>query len=73
MVIFIPQNIWEKQLIRFRVEISAATKLTVLSESSACAAGRANNIELSMLVSDFMVKCRLKNTRWNFCGIYGMS
>ena len=25
-----------------------------------CAAGRANNIELSMLVSDFMVKCRLK-------------
>ena len=30
-----------------------------------CAAGRANNIELSMLVLDFMVKCRLMEFLWN--------
>ena len=35
-----------------------------------CAAGRANNIELSMLGLDFMVKCRLKNTQWHFYGIH---
>ena len=28
---------------------------------------RTNNIELSMLILDFMVKCRLKNTQWCFC------
>ena len=42
-------------------------------EAKTCAAGRANNIGLSMLVLDFMVKCRLKNTQWNFYGIHGMS
>ena len=44
-----------------QVEISAATKLTVLSQT--CARGRANNIEFLMLVLYFMVKCRLKNTQ----------
>ena len=42
-------------------------------QAKTCAAGRANNVELSMLVLNFMVKHRLKNTRWNFCGIHGMS
>ena len=55
----------------FWVKISATTKITVLTKTYA--AGRASNIELSMLVLDFMVKCRQKKTRWNFCGIHGIS
>ena len=35
-----------------------------------CAAGRENNIELLMLVLDFVVNSRLKNTQWHFCGIH---
>ena len=36
MAIFIPRNIWGKQLIRFRVEISAATKLAILNQNLCC-------------------------------------
>ena len=44
----------------WQTEISAGTKLTVLVKT--CAVSRASNIELLILVSDFMVNCRLKNT-----------
>ena len=37
-----------------------------------CLACRANKIELLMLILDFAVDYRLKNTQWNFCGIHGM-
>ena len=37
------------------------------------AASRESEIELLILVSDFMVNSRLKNTQWHFYGIYGMS
>ena len=30
-------------------------------------------VELLMLVLDFVVDSRLKNTQWHFCGIHGMS
>ena len=59
MVIFIPRNILEKQQIH-------------LAGRNFGAAGSTNNIQLSMLILDFMVKCRLKNTQWNFCGIHEM-
>ena len=55
------QSIWQ-------IEISAATK-----PAKTCAAGEVSNIELLMLVSDFVVNCRLKNTQWNFSGIHGMT
>ena len=31
-----------------------------------CAAERANNIQLLMLVLDFIMNSRLKNTQWHF-------
>ena len=37
------------------------------------AASRESKIELLILVSDFMVNPRLKNTQWHFYGIHGMS
>ena len=37
------------------------------------AASRESKIELLILVSDFMVNSRLKNTQWHFYGIHGMS
>ena len=49
----------KKLIYVWQVEISAATKLTVLTAKT-CAAGTTNNIESSMLVLDFMMKCRLK-------------
>ena len=42
-------------------------------KAKTCAAGRANKIELLMLISDTMVISRLRNTQWHFCGIHGMS
>ena len=48
----------------FVFENSAATNLIVISQNYA--AGRANNTELLMLVSDFKVNSRLKNTQKNF-------
>ena len=71
MVILIPQNILEKQLIRWQVETSVAIKLTVLTKT--CAAGRANNIELLMTGLDFVVDSRLKSTQCHFCRIHGMT
>ena len=41
-------------------------------QAKTCAAGRANNIDLLMLVLDFVVNSRLKNTQWHFYGIHGM-
>ena len=43
---------------------SAATTFLPLTKSYA--AGRANNAELLMLVSDFKVNSRLKNTQQSF-------
>ena len=37
------------------------------------AADKASNIELLMLVLDFKVDYRLKNTQRYFCGMHGMS
>ena len=37
------------------------------------AASRESKIELLILVSDFMVNSRLKNTQWHFYRIHGMS
>ena len=37
------------------------------------AASRERKIELLILISDFMVNSRLKNTLWHFYGIHGMS
>ena len=48
-------NVWQ-------VEILAATKLTVLSQSLNCATGRESNIELLMLILDFVLNSRLKST-----------
>ena len=62
-MIFIPQNIWEKQLIHFSVRNFSCHKAHCFKSKLVLHVGRANNIELSMLVLDFMVKCRLKNTR----------
>ena len=42
------------------VDILAATKLTILSQTYA--AGRASNMKLLIVVSEFMVKSRLENT-----------
>ena len=42
-------------------------------KAKACAASRANKIELLILISDIMVTSSLKNIQWNFCGIHGMS
>ena len=42
----------------WQIKILVATKLTILSQT--CAAGRASNIELLMLVLDFVVNSRLK-------------
>ena len=43
------------------IEISAVTQLAILNQTYA--AGRASNIELLMLVLDFKVDYRLKNTQ----------
>ena len=67
---YLSHKIYAKNNYVFCVKISATTKITVLNQTYA--AGRASNIELSMLVLDFMVKCRQKNTQWNFCGIHGI-
>ena len=45
---------------------------TLSLKAKSYAAGRANNIELLMLVSDFKVNSRLKNTQRIFSGIHGM-
>ena len=56
-------NIWED-------EIFATTKLFY---AKTYAAGRLNNMELLMLVLDFRLDYRLRNTRRYFCGMHGMS
>ena len=60
-----------KQLIRtyicLVVENSAARNLTILNHKLCIyVADRASKTELLMLVSDFKVKCRLKNTQRHF-------
>ena len=81
-MIFIPRNIYiyiyiyiyihiygENSQYIWQVEILAATKPTILNS----AAGRANNMEVLMLVLDFVVISRLKITQWHCYGIHGMS
>ena len=58
MVIFIPQNIWEKQLIRFLARNLSCHKTHRFKPK--LAAGRTNNIELLMLALDLVVDSRLK-------------
>ena len=48
-----------KQRIRFSGQNFSCHKTHRFKLKLNCAAGSANNIELSMLVLDFMVKCRL--------------
>ena len=47
--------------------MAATKKLTILSQTYA--ASREGKIELLMLVSDFMVNSRLRNTQWHLYGI----
>ena len=60
MVIFIPQNIWEKQLIHLEGLNFGCHKTYCFKSIKTYAAGKASNIELLMLVLDFKVDYRLK-------------
>ena len=59
-MIFIPRNIWEKQLIHSVAKILVAVcKTRCFKPKLVLHAGRENNIGLLMLVLDFVVNSRL--------------
>ena len=64
--IFIPQNIWKKQLICLEVEISAATKLTVLRQNLCCKIKQHRTIDSSFRLHDqFYTEKYSKVFLWN--------
>ena len=66
-----PIKYMEKQLIGLKGQTFSCHK-SHRFKLKPSAVGRANNIELLMLVLDFVMNSMLENTQWHFCGIHGM-
>ena len=66
---FIPQNITTDTFGRLKFWLPQNLPF----QAKTYAQSRETDIELLMLVSDFIVKSKLKNTLMHFCRMHGMS